>query len=62
MGSAAVSERGMTTPRFWTVSAAYDEQSRNVKEFGSRVSVGPGVKAAPLFEAYLSSRLPPVKQ
>ena len=42
--------------------AAYDEQSRNVKAFGSRVSVGPGVKAAPLFEAYLSSRLPPVKQ
>jgi para-nitrobenzyl esterase len=38
--------------------AAYDEQSRNVKEFGSRVSVGPGVKAAPLFEAYLNSRLP----
>jgi carboxylesterase type B len=28
--------------------AAYDEQSRHVKEFGSRVSVGPGVKAAPL--------------
>ena len=24
---------------------AYDEQSRHVKEFGSRVSVGPGVKA-----------------
>jgi len=42
--------------------AAYDEQSRHVKEFGSRVSVGPGLKAAPLFEAYLSSRLPPVKQ
>jgi len=41
---------------------AYDEQSRYVKEFGSRVSVGPGIKAAPLFEAYLSSRLPPVKQ
>jgi para-nitrobenzyl esterase len=41
---------------------AYDEQSRNVKEFGSRVSLGPGVKAAPLFEAYLSTRLPPVKQ
>ncbi len=42
--------------------AAYDEQSRNVKEFGSRVSVGPGVKAAPLFEAYLNSRLPPARQ
>ena len=41
--------------------AAYDEQSRNVKEFGSRVSVGPGVKAAPLFEAYLNSRLPPLQ-
>jgi para-nitrobenzyl esterase len=41
--------------------AAYDEQSRNVKEFGSRVSVGPGVKAAPLFEAYLNSQLPPSK-
>jgi para-nitrobenzyl esterase len=41
---------------------AYDEQSRYVKEFGSRVSDGPGLKAAPLFEAYLSSRLPPVKQ
>jgi para-nitrobenzyl esterase len=41
---------------------AYDEQSRHVKEFGSRVSVGPGLKAAPLFEAYLSTRLPPAKQ
>jgi para-nitrobenzyl esterase len=41
---------------------AYDEQSRHVKEFGSRVSVGPGLKAAPLFEAYLSQRLSPVKQ
>ena len=41
---------------------AYDEQSRHVKEFGSRVSVGPGLEAAPLFEAFLSSRLPPVKQ
>ena len=41
---------------------AYDEQLRHVKEFGSRVSVGPGIKAAPLFEAYLSTRLPPVKQ
>jgi para-nitrobenzyl esterase len=41
---------------------AYDEQSRQVKEFGSRVSVGPGLKAAPLFEAYLSMRLPPAKQ
>ena len=42
---------------------AYDEQTRHVKEFGSRVSVGPGLKAAaPLFEAYLSTRLPLVKQ
>ena len=41
--------------------AAYDEQSRNVKEFGSRVSVGPGVEGAPLFEAYLNSRLPSSK-
>ena len=40
---------------------AYDEQSRQVKEFGSRVGAGPGLAAAPLFEAYLSSRLPPVK-
>ena len=41
---------------------AYDEQSRHVKEFGSRVSDGPGLKAAPLFEAYLRTRLSPVKQ
>ena len=41
---------------------AYDEQSRYTKEFGSRVSVGPGLQAAPLFEAYLTTRLPPVKQ
>jgi para-nitrobenzyl esterase len=41
---------------------AYDEQSRHVKEFGSRSTVGPGVKAAPLFEAYLGTRLTPVKQ
>jgi para-nitrobenzyl esterase len=41
---------------------AYDEKSRHVKEFGSRDSDGPGLKAAPLFEAYLSSRLPQVKQ
>ncbi len=41
---------------------AYNEQSRHVEEFGPRVSVGPGLKAAPLFEAYLSTRLPPVKQ
>jgi para-nitrobenzyl esterase len=41
---------------------AYDDQSRHVEDFGSRVSVGPGVKAAPLFEAYLSARLSPVKQ
>jgi para-nitrobenzyl esterase len=41
---------------------AYDEQSRHIKEFGSRVSVGPGLKAAPLFEAYLDTRLPRVKQ
>jgi carboxylesterase type B len=41
---------------------AYDEQSRHVKEFGSRTNVGPGAKAAPLFEAYLSARLPPVTQ
>ena len=41
---------------------AYDEQSRHVKEFGARISVGPDLKAAPLFEAYLSTRLPPVKQ
>ena len=24
-------------------------------------AIGPGVKAAPLFEAYLNSRLPPLK-
>ena len=41
---------------------AYEEKSKQVKEFGSRVSVGPAVKAAPLFEAYLSTRLPPMKQ
>jgi para-nitrobenzyl esterase len=41
---------------------AYDEQSRYVKEFGSRVSVRPGLKAAPLFEAYLSTRLSRVKE
>jgi para-nitrobenzyl esterase len=41
---------------------AYDEQSRHIKEFGPRVSVGPGLKATPLFEAYLSQRLSPVKQ
>lgn len=41
---------------------AYDEQSRHVREFGSRVSVGPGPKTTPLFEAYLSTRLPPVRQ
>jgi para-nitrobenzyl esterase len=41
---------------------AYDEQSRHVKEFGSRVSVGPGVKAEPLFEAYLNTRLSRVKE
>ena len=32
---------------------AYDEQSRHAREFGSRTNVGPGAKAAPLFEAYL---------
>ena len=41
---------------------AYDPESRNVQEFGSRVSPGPGAKAAPLFEAYLVSRLPSAKQ
>ena len=41
---------------------AYDEQSRHAKEFGSRTDVGPDVKAAPLFEAYLNTRLPPIKQ
>jgi para-nitrobenzyl esterase len=41
---------------------AYDEQSRHVKEFGSRVSVGPDLKAVPLLEAYLKTRLPPVTQ
>jgi para-nitrobenzyl esterase len=41
---------------------AYDEQSRHAKEFGSRTNVGPGAKAAPLFEAYLITRLPPMKQ
>jgi para-nitrobenzyl esterase len=30
---------------------AYDEQSRHVKEFGSRTDVGPDAKVAPLFEA-----------
>ena len=40
---------------------AYDEQSRQIKEFGSRVSVGPGLKAAPLMEAYLHARVSPVK-
>ena len=34
----------------------------HVQEFGLRVNDGPGLKAAPLFEAYLSSRLQPVKQ
>jgi para-nitrobenzyl esterase len=41
---------------------AYDEQTQHVEDFGSRVNVGPGLKAAPLFEAYLSTRLPPMKQ
>ena len=41
---------------------AYDEQSRYVKEFGSRVSAGRGLKAAPLFEAYLSGRPLPATQ
>ena len=41
---------------------AFNEQTRHVQEFGSRVSVGPGLKAAPLFEAYLSTRLSPLKQ
>jgi para-nitrobenzyl esterase len=41
---------------------AYDEQSRYVKEFGSRVSAGQGPKAAPLFEAYLSGRPLPATQ
>jgi len=41
---------------------AYDEQSRQVKEFGSRINVGPGAKAAPLFEAYLSARLSAMKE
>ena len=41
---------------------AFDEQSRHVKEFGTRFSVGPGPKAAPLIEATLLARLQPVKQ
>jgi len=41
---------------------AFDEQSRNVKEFGTRFSVGSGPKAAPLIEATLLARLPTVKQ
>ena len=41
---------------------AYDEQSRHVKDFGARVSAGPNRQAAPLFEAYLKTRLPPVTQ
>jgi para-nitrobenzyl esterase len=41
---------------------AYDEQSRHIREFGSRINGGPGAKAAPLFEAYLSSRLSPMKE
>jgi carboxylesterase type B len=41
---------------------AFDEQSRHVKEFGTRLSVGPGPKAAPLIEATLLARLQPVKQ
>jgi para-nitrobenzyl esterase len=41
---------------------AFDEQSRPVKEFGTRFSVGPGPKAAPLIEANLLARLSPVKQ
>jgi para-nitrobenzyl esterase len=41
---------------------AYDEQSRHVEEFGSRVSAESGLKATTLLEAYLSSRLPPAKQ
>jgi para-nitrobenzyl esterase len=40
---------------------AYDEQSKQVKEFGSRVSFGPGLKAAPLMEAYFNARLSPLK-
>jgi para-nitrobenzyl esterase len=40
---------------------AYDEQSGHIKEFGSRVNIGPGPKAAPLMEAYLNARLSPVK-
>jgi para-nitrobenzyl esterase len=40
---------------------AYDEHSRQVREFGSRVSAGPGVKAAPLMEAFLNARVSTVK-
>ena len=40
---------------------AYDEKLRQVKEFGSRANTGPGPKAAPLFEAYLTARLPPAR-
>jgi para-nitrobenzyl esterase len=40
---------------------AYDDKSRHVQDFGSRAGVGPGQKAAPLFEAYLTTRLPPAK-
>jgi hypothetical protein len=37
------------------------EHARHVQDFGSRASAGPGQKAAPLFEAYLTTRLPPAK-
>jgi para-nitrobenzyl esterase len=40
---------------------AYDEQSRHVEDFGARVGDRPGLKAAPLFEAYLATQLPPGK-
>lgn len=39
--------------------ATYDDKSRYVMKFGSRVSDGLDVKAAPVFEAYLvATRLP----
>ena len=38
---------------------AYDGQQGQVKVFGTRASPGPGLKAAPLLEAFIATRLAP---
>jgi para-nitrobenzyl esterase len=41
---------------------SFDEKSRQVKEFGTRVSAGPGPKAARLIETTMVARLSTTKQ